>query len=107
MFRETRWPTVDLLQIDVKGLDVALVASIPFEQWVPRLIRSEHIHGDRRELDALLTRLRAVGYRTFGHGFDMLCVREAERPKFRWRAWIRRADPAWFVPPRTTAGAYQ
>ncbi|MHB1095807.1 MAG: FkbM family methyltransferase [Gemmatimonadaceae bacterium] len=100
LFRDTGWPTLDLLQIDVEGLDVALVASIPFAQWAPRLIRFEHIHGDRRELDALLTRLHAIGYRTFSHGFDTLCVRESEMLNFRWLAWMRRAHPAWFVPPR-------
>lgn len=107
LFRETNWPTVDLLQIDVEGLDVALVASIPFEQWTPRVIRFEHIHGGRRELDALLARLHAVGYRTFSHGFDTLCVREEEMPSFRWLAWVRRLHPAWFVPPKRTEGAYQ
>ena len=107
LFRETNWPGVDLLQIDVEGLDVALVSSIPFEQWAPRLIRFEHIHGDRRELDALLERLHAEGYRTFSHGFDTLCVRKAEMPSFRWLACVRRAHPAWFMPPKTTSGAYQ
>lgn len=107
LFRETGWPVIDLLQVDVEGLDVALVASIPFEQWAPRLIRFEHIHSDRQELDSLLTRLHAIGYRTFSHGFDTLCVREAEMPNFRWLAWVRRAHPAWFVPPRATEGTYQ
>lgn len=107
LLRETGWPSVDLIQIDVEGLDVALVASIPFEQWAPRLIRFEHIHGDRRELDALLERLHAVGYRTFSHGFDTLCVREAEMPSFRWLAIVRHLHPAWFVPPKTREVGYQ
>ncbi len=107
LIRETGWPVVDFLQIDVEGLDVALVSSIPFEQCTPRLIRFEHIHGDRRELDALLERLHAVGYRTFSHGFDTLCVREEEMPSFRWLAWVRRAHPAWFVPPKGKEGGYQ
>ncbi len=100
LFRATGWPTVDLLQVDVEGLDVALVGSIPFDDWAPRIVQFEHIHSDRAPLMALLARVRAAGYRTFSHGFDTLCVGEAEMPGFRWLAWLQRVRPSWLSPPR-------
>ncbi len=100
LFASTGWSTIDMLQMDVEGLDVALMESMPFDSWVPRIIRFEHIHSDRDRLLRLLSRLHAIGYRTFSHGFDTLCIRVEEMPHFRMLSLIQRLHPAWFVPPR-------
>jgi FkbM family methyltransferase len=99
LFRSTGWTGVDLLQVDVEGLDVALVGSIHFDRWAPRVMRFEHIHSDRAELAALLQALHTACYRTFSHGFDTVCIRESEMTAFRQLRWAQRLRPSWFAPP--------
>ena len=100
LFQMSGWPTLDLLQIDVEGLDVEIVGSIYFTTWRPRLIRFEHMHSHREPLYKLLHRLRGLGYHTFSSGFDTTCVQEADLRDFRWLWWIGKLHPAWLWPPR-------
>lgn len=100
VFQMAEWPSVDLLQIDVEGLDVDIVGSIDFTTWTPKIIRFEHMHSAKAPLFALLRRLHTLRYHTFSSGFDTLCVQAAELRSFRWLLWMEKVHPAWLSPPR-------
>lgn len=100
VFQMTGWESVDLLQIDVEGLDVSIVSSIDFRMWTPKIIRFEHMHSSPAPLHALLLRLRTLGYHTFSSGFDTICVQTAELKSFRSLLWMEKVHPAWLSPPR-------
>lgn len=66
---------VDVLQVDVEGLDDQLVLSSLESEIFPRIINFEAAHLNRSQSLAIRTKLKAVGYRLLDTGSDLLAVR--------------------------------
>lgn len=66
---------VDVLQIDVEGLDYELVLSSLESNIFPRILNFEARHMSRSQSSAITTKLKAAGYRVLVTGGDLLAVR--------------------------------
>jgi hypothetical protein len=67
---------LDLLQIDVEGLDTYLLSLFPFDRVQPEIVHWEIKHCTKREKEDCLDRLGGFGYRFApSGGEDMMAVR--------------------------------
>ncbi|MEO0622726.1 MAG: FkbM family methyltransferase [Pseudomonadota bacterium] len=77
LLAETGCSEIDIVAIDVEGMDVHLVNALLDCALTPRLLQFEAAHVPRRAFGALAGRLEAAGYRLARSGLDILAVRES------------------------------
>jgi FkbM family methyltransferase len=94
------FPVIDLLQLDVEGLDTQLVNAIDFSLCKPRLIRFEHMHSDRLVLFNLIAKLEEQGYDCYSHGFDTTCVSKDIKKYYKNLKMIKFLHMNWLKPPK-------
>jgi FkbM family methyltransferase len=63
LFRENGLDHVTLLKVDTEGYDYPILKTLDLEQMKPRLIRFEHLHMPREQLNDLLATFVGHGYR--------------------------------------------
>lgn len=71
---------IDLLQIDIEGYDHELIRILDLERFAPSIVRFEHVHLTRPQLEASVGRLIAHGYRVCMEEHDALAYRPADLP---------------------------
>ncbi len=71
---------IDLLQIDIEGYDHELIRILDLERFAPSIVRFEHVHLTRAQLEASVGRLIAHGYRVCLEEHDALAYRPTDLP---------------------------
>lgn len=61
---------LDMLQIDVEGLDYEILKMLDFSKYTPSLINFESNHINEKDRLDCQSKLESLGYRWFRHGID-------------------------------------
>jgi FkbM family methyltransferase len=70
MLKELGINSIDLLQVDTEGWDAKVVNWFLDAGMTPAVINYEHVHLNAAEDQALLDRMRSMGYKLARHGLD-------------------------------------
>ncbi|MES2648326.1 MAG: FkbM family methyltransferase [Bacteroidota bacterium] len=82
IFRKSGFPRLDILQIDVEGLDGKIIDSVDFNLITPSIIVFERIHCETCLLARINQKLRNQGYTLVENNVDTIAFDQKSRHSF-------------------------